>query len=187
MNLHQNYSLKDLQTLLTKYKIGEVRLPILALRQAKNLIGAEVGVRIGRHAEVILDLLDIKKLYLIDPYTPYIEQSREWKLHETHEWLKDAKKKLLHYEDKISWLIKTSAEAVNDIGDNELDFVYIDGNHDYEFVKSDMMLYSDKVKSGGIISGHDYGAEGVNRAIEELFGTGIYIDEVTTSWWTYKV
>ena len=41
------------------------------------------------------------------------------------------------------------------IGNNELDFLFIDGDHSYEGVKQDYELYSPLVKKGGIIAFHD--------------------------------
>jgi len=54
----------------------------------------------------------------------------------------------------------------------ELDFVYIDANHNYEFVINDIRLALTKIKKGGIISGHDYHTDtlGVIKAVDEVFG-----------------
>ncbi|MFC7043029.1 hypothetical protein [Halonotius sp. GCM10025705] len=38
------------------------------VRERDNLIIAEIGVWKGRHAEILLNSLDIEKIYLIDPY-----------------------------------------------------------------------------------------------------------------------
>jgi hypothetical protein len=51
---------------------------------------------------------------------------------------------------------KFSAEAVLDFPDNSLDFVYIDGNHELPFVLWDIINWTPKVRSGGIVAGHDY-------------------------------
>lgn len=56
----------------------------------------------------------------------------------------------------ISLIRKTSLEASMDFDKRSLDFVYIDGNHNFGFVAMDLMLWADKVKKGGIIAGHDY-------------------------------
>ena len=48
-------------------------------------------------------------------------------------------------------------EAVKDFKDNSIDFVYIDGNHTYDYVTQDITEWSKKVRKGGIVSGHDYG------------------------------
>ena len=45
------------------------------------------------------------------------------------------------------------------IPDRSLDFVYIDANHTYEAVTADLEAWSPKVKSGGVIAGHDYSVQ----------------------------
>jgi hypothetical protein len=37
-----------------------------------------------------------------------------------------------------------------------LDFIYIDANHAYDFVKEDIECWYPKVKPGGWVMGHDY-------------------------------
>lgn len=51
---------------------------------------------------------------------------------------------------------KSSMEGVKDFADRSLDFVYIDANHGFKYVAEDLWEWSKKVKSGGIISGHDF-------------------------------
>lgn len=55
--------------------------------------------------------------------------------------------------------------------DNSVDFVFIDADHNYESVKKDILSWSPKMKSGGIMSGHDYHNHtcGVKQAVDELF------------------
>ncbi len=70
-----------------------------------------------------------------------------------------------------------SAEAAERFRDGELDFVYIDGNHRYEFVKADLETYARKVRPGGFLAGDDYGVagwwdDGVTRAVDEFLGSG---------------
>tara|TARA_R110000737_G_C14417341_1_gene457112 strand:+ start:51 stop:749 length:699 start_codon:yes stop_codon:yes gene_type:complete len=80
---------------------------------------------------------------------------------------------------------KTSMEAVDLFEDNSLDFVYIDGNHIYEYVKEDIDKWRAKTK---ILAGHDMGwidANGINsvfRACRDFFNRppdGVLPD---TSW-----
>ena len=47
-------------------------------------------------------------------------------------------------------------DALNDFEDNSLDFIHIDANHKFDFVMEDLIGWAKKVRSGGIISGHDY-------------------------------
>lgn len=59
-------------------------------------------------------------------------------------------------KDYLNPVRLTSMEAVNNYQDNSLDFVFIDGNHEYEYVFNDIKHWILKVKSGGILAGHDY-------------------------------
>ena len=49
-----------------------------------------------------------------------------------------------------------SEEAAPKVPDESLDFVYIDGAHDFDSVMLDLILWSRKVRSGGLVGGHDY-------------------------------
>ena len=60
------------------------------------------------------------------------------------------------YEDR-GIMIRATSEVVADMFEREsLDFVYIDANHSYDYVKEDIELWYPKVKSGGYLLGHDY-------------------------------
>ena len=75
---------------------------------------------------------------------------------------------------KISKQKTTSEEFSKTIEDGSLDFVYIDGDHQYESCKKDLQLWIPKIKKGGIIAGHDYLAIcflGVVNAVNETFGS----------------
>jgi hypothetical protein len=64
----------------------------------------------------------------------------------------------------------TSVESAATYADNSLDWVFIDAAHDYDSVKADITAWSNKVKIGGILSGHDYGHPPVAKAVNELLG-----------------
>lgn len=53
-----------------------------------------------------------------------------------------------------------------------VDFVYIDGNHLYNYVKSDIQDYLPLIKSSGYIGGHDYTEwhPDVMRAVNDVLG-----------------
>lgn len=57
------------------------------------------------------------------------------------------------------------------LGRSRADFVWIDGDHDYQDVVADIVAYRALLAPGGILSGHDYDPEafpGVVRAVREL-------------------
>lgn len=63
-----------------------------------------------------------------------------------------------------------STRASRLYADKSLDFVYIDADHKYKGVKSDILAWLPKVKVGGVLAGHDYiEGKGVKIAVDELF------------------
>lgn len=61
------------------------------------------------------------------------------------------------------------------VPDSTQDLVFIDADHSYESVKSDIELWLPKVKAGGYIGGHDYKSPrfpGVAQAVHEAFARG---------------
>jgi len=49
-----------------------------------------------------------------------------------------------------------SPEVAHMFEDELFDWVYIDGNHKYDAVKKDLSAWYKKVKTGGLVAGHDY-------------------------------
>lgn len=70
----------------------------------------------------------------------------------------------------INPIRKPSREASLLYDDCSLDFVFIDAAHDYENVKNDIELWYPKVKSGGVLAGHDYEPtwKGLIQAVDEF-------------------
>jgi len=67
-----------------------------------------------------------------------------------------------------------SSESARFFEDCSVDFVFIDANHTYDFVKADVLAWLPKIKPGGIIAGHDYNApHEVERAVNEIFDTKV--------------
>jgi len=163
------------------------------LKDKKNLVGAEIGVFKGGHAFEMLKFLDIKIFYLVEPYRTYIGHGN--KTHHPESAEKVARALLQRYQHKVIWIKSSSVEAVAGFQDKSLDFVYIDGNHDYKFALQDIELWTLKVKQGGIIGGHDYGENfpGVEKAIEEYssknkieYKTNFFGNEKVNTDWAFK-
>lgn len=69
----------------------------------------------------------------------------------------------------INPIRSTSVEASKLYEDESLDFVFIDGAHDYQSIKEDIEHWYPKVKKGGYISGDDYVWESINFAVKQFF------------------
>lgn len=62
-----------------------------------------------------------------------------------------------------------------------IDFLFIDGDHSYEGVISDIRGWLPRMREGGIILGHDYSLPGVANAVDEIFDK-VHIVSGTTFW-----
>jgi hypothetical protein len=153
---------------------------------------AEIGVYRGATSKLFRFLFPKAKLYLIDPweiYSAYLEKEAgpistdEHKMEEVYGEVK----KHFRRDKKCKIIRKMSSEAVKNVPD-ELDLVFIDGNHSYEYVKEDIKLWLPKVRAGGILSGHDYDHKlfpGVVKAVDELLQNKVSIGFDTT-WYHIK-
>jgi len=57
---------------------------------------------------------------------------------------------------QFSMKMSIDDDLVSSIPDNSIDFVYLDGAHEYKVVKLELPLYYRKVVRGGVLAGHDY-------------------------------
>lgn len=151
-----------------------------------GLVGLEIGTAAGENALNMLQELPIKKLFLIDPYVPYMEHGRKLSYAGTD---KIAKDRIGCFNEAV-FIRKSSDDAIADITE-PLDFVYIDGNHDYDYVKRDIDHYYPLVKKGGVIGGHDYlprkvleVCEAVNDFMSEH--RELEFHNILPDWWIIK-
>lgn len=63
-----------------------------------------------------------------------------------------------------------SVDAACHFKPHSLDFVYLDGSHDYWSVKADILAWKPKLVAGGILAGHDWNLESVQKAVSETLG-----------------
>lgn len=162
------------------------------LKELNFKVGVEIGVKEGYFSKYMLENTDMK-IYSIDPW-----EYNSLLLHPVQAY--EQAKKLLNPFGERSIMIKAySPEICRDFQENSIDFVYIDGIHTYDAVKADIDGWYNKIKIGGIISGHDYSKErwvGVINAVDEfveknqlvlnLTGENGEYDGHELSWWVLK-
>jgi SAM-dependent methyltransferase len=168
----------------------EVREFILRRMPQRGIV-AEIGVDLGDFSEKILSVNRPRELHLIDPWTsvggeysqgvpsgaaPATNSPRKLNIVARYAFVRDRFSSdidgggvVMHRE--------TSAIAGADFPDQFFDWVYIDGNHSYEFVRHDLELYWRKLKPGGYIVCDDYHhagfwEDGVTRAVDEFIASG---------------
>jgi hypothetical protein len=121
-------------------------------RNSGYKVGAEIGVYKGEFTEKLCQAG--LKVYGIDPYLVYKNYRKHPGEPDYEEMYKSTRDLLESYGGKL--IRKTSLDALEDIPDNSLDFVYIDGNHSIRYATEDIYEWFRKVRPGGAMSGHDY-------------------------------
>ena len=82
------------------------------------------------------------------------------------------KARLSVFNERACIVRMVSLDAAAQFAKDQLDFVYIDGNHSYKAVREDLEAWWDKVRSGGIVAGDDYDPiswPSVTKAVDEFF------------------
>ena len=117
--------------------------------------GAEIGVAEGNYSEVLLKANPDCRLLLVDPWHAYSSNPQN-KSKERNEFAyREVQRKTAPYPN-VKLDMRYSMDAVKDVPDSSLDFVYVDGNHLFDFAVMDLIEWSRKVRSGGLVTGDDY-------------------------------
>tara|TARA_R110000868_G_scaffold79604_36_gene226522 strand:+ start:961 stop:1614 length:654 start_codon:yes stop_codon:yes gene_type:complete len=155
-----------LTALAVEFNIQDKTTPLIQIRDTdrKSLAwflgkygfnrGVEIGVEQGAYSETLLKLNPNLELYGVDPWKAYRTYREHVSQNKLDAFYEGTKVRL----SKYNWtpIRKFSADAATDFEDGSLDFAYIDGNHNYINVVRDLAAWTPKVRSGGIISGHDF-------------------------------
>ncbi len=135
-------------------EIHNINRTIMAqtLKELGFKVGVEVGVAQGWHAEILCRENPGVKLFAVDIWARYPGYNEY--TDRIDEYYRQAKERLAPYN--CEFVKKFSADAARDFQDGSLDFVYIDGAHDFKNAAIDICEWSKKVRVGGIVFGHDY-------------------------------
>ncbi|HXQ28969.1 MAG TPA: class I SAM-dependent methyltransferase [Gemmatimonadales bacterium] len=150
-------------------------------------VGAEIGVHLGDFSAEILRIVTPTRLHLIDPWK--YESGPEYRAMLYGGQLQFGQAEMDDRYAEVMWRFRkerdqgqvsvhrgASSIVSQEFPDGYFDWVYIDGNHLYEFVKQDLECFLPKVKVGGYLTGDDY-VEGrrevaaVRRAVTEFLHT----------------
>lgn len=115
--------------------------------------GAEIGVAEGKYSEVLCQANPDLHLLCVDPWHAYSNNPQKKSPEKDAYAYNEAKRRLQPFAATMD--MRLSMEAVRDVGDISLDFVYIDGHHGFDYVMQDLIEWSKRVRSGGIVAGDD--------------------------------
>lgn len=112
--------------------------------------GAEVGVDRGIFSRFMHKTIPDLELISVDDWKPHTLTPEK----RLRRYVR-AKRALCNFR-KNTIIRGNSIETALGIPDESLDFVYIDADHNFNGVMADIIVWSQKVRKGGIVSGHDY-------------------------------
>jgi hypothetical protein len=176
------------------------RTDIGKLLAARGLLraAADVGVASGRTALESLRW-GFQTVYLVDLWARITgEKMDQVEPDDAQDAVFDeCMENLKGYQKQIVVLRGWSHRMADRLDDECLDFVYVDCNHRYEFVKRDLECWYPKLRSavGTIMSGHDYSNPelGVKQAVDEFaaqLGAKVHVlpgaGEADASFWFEK-
>jgi len=150
------------------------------IKAGEKPVCVEIGVWEGEHAWLIWNNLNPSKLFLVDPFKNMVSFVGIYSADDEDalNWVKD----LFKPYPEVQVVRKPSLEAANEFEDESLDYVYIDGIHDYTNAKADMVAWWPKVKKTGCLCGHDAGYDSVQKALKEFDKPGLIITPNGTEW-----
>ncbi len=139
----------------------------------KEMNMVEIGSFVGDSTREFAEA-GFNSIICVDPFLNGYDEtdasSETWPMERIY---KQFKEDILDVYKNVNHFRMTSEAASKLFRDEDFDFVYIDGNHLYEFVKLDLVCWLPKIKRPGWIGGHDYQHKrtpGVKPAVLEILG-----------------
>jgi hypothetical protein len=180
-----------MQTEFYNFDNNEVGSLVFSLNQlGPDIVGAEIGAGNAKCSCCFLQKCqNIKNIYLIDPYKPYVDMLQEKyfdeKEMEYNRLCAIHNLKWSGHQEKSIFIEADDISAAEKIEDQSLDFVFIDVWIEQEHIIPRLEIWSNKVRKGGIISGHDWNFLPIREAINS-FREGKEVFGVNNVWMWYK-
>lgn len=136
----------------------------------------EIGVCKGDFSQLILTENTPQELHLIDPWE--FQGRDDYKTDVNNVEDNEQEQRYLQVKDLFMPFTRTgkviihrdySTNVAPQFEDKSLDWIFIDGLHSYDGVKTDLDFYKDKIKDDGFILGHDY----TNHSEAQRMGFGV--------------
>lgn len=134
------------------------------------LTAVEIGTFKGVNAHYMLQGCLNLKLYCVDGYERVVLETGGANVTEIERQaiLTCSNTLLIPFGERCVRIFKQSEIAYQDFPDGYFDYIYIDGEHLYEWVKRDIELWYPKLKVNGIFAGHDFEMAEVMCAVSEF-------------------
>ena len=151
-----------------------VQIMTMLTQHIKDGIFVELGTDGGAFSEEILAANPTCTLYCIDPYTSYQDYNDSINQKTGDHLYKETKKRLTSlFGERVKFIRQFSDQVdLNSLPD--FDYVYIDANHAFKYVLSDLKRYFPKLKPGRVCQLDDVcdtsGSRDINGNIHVKWG-----------------
>jgi predicted O-methyltransferase YrrM len=154
MTFEEIYQIVEESSHETAFNRGECEaLYELCQQLPKKAEVLEIGVQFGRSITV-LGLVGKEKGY-------HVRGVDNWEEDESPKAHAHIQEQIKKYDMPITLLSMSSREAAGLLDFQKFDLIHIDGDHTYEGVKTDIELWSSRVKTGGYFVFDDYEQKGL--------------------------
>lgn len=163
---------RTLDALRARYRVSAKTGRAVSLNASRNDLpalvrmlgfrhGAEIGVWRGAYSALFCEAHPSLHMLCVDPWQPHqawLDTKNKLGPEEGAKFIEEAYQMARARLAPLNATIvrKFSTEAAREVPDRSLDFIFIDGNHVYDAVLEDLEAWAPKVRSGGLVSGHDY-------------------------------
>lgn len=157
----------------------------LALDDKTPIVGIEIGVASAWNIFNFLNNIPNVHIIGIDPYLPFYDWNSYIGSDILEAQYQAALKNTEQFSERVLIVKDKSENVVDQYPDQSVDYIFVDGDHSSEAVYRDCVNYYNKVRSGGIFSGHDYGIPSVREGLERFRSEGNFpqIATCTDSVW----
>lgn len=201
----EKYLAVPVESTFTDYE----KVYVEAVERAKSgAVFVEIGAFLGKSAVLMAELIrqSGKKIafHTIDPFVAKAKLDPKTGLygwggsenfyHPETEFLFRKFVEEAGYTEDINLIVKYSEHAIPDFEDESVDFVFVDGAHDYPNGYHDVTAWYKKLKPGGMLAGHDYAPNldwtsgllhGIWQAFKDL-GVTYQVDPSCNCFFIYK-
>ncbi len=149
------------------------RVIIDLVRQNGWKRGAEIGVLKGKTLFSVLDACPELHMIGVDQWKVLplrdVENAETYSDFDMSAIELDVCRKMGRYNGRCLIFKGDSVSQAKRVEDGSLDFVFIDADHTEDGVRRDIEAWAPKVRSGGMILGHDLWWSTVGRVVREMF------------------
>lgn len=137
----QSQHIENCELLLNRHQLLD--------KMKKDSVVAEIGVDEGKFSQLINKKVKPRKFHLVDMWGT--DRFHDGKFEAVNEYFAE------EIEKGVVEIHKTmSVNAAHLFEDAYFDWVYIDTDHSYETTRDELHAYAPKMKTSGILAGHDY-------------------------------